>query len=485
VDVKREIFRQGSKRGRLFVIAAQSTALVAGWAIWGQAGLGQFKLALVYVLLAWVVAGGITLGRYVAFSLAPLPNLVVEAWRASASAMWLVPGTLLLADRSPAAVAAGVAAVIHSTRLLVLSGAPEGDAMIARRRAARESEPRLFGYQTVQPLLFWRERLPVMLGALALETGAFALARPYPLLAAVSFATVTAIWVGISVARGALESRAAGRALYAEAGVLLTMLCTVTLTAVLLNVEIVLESPVASAPAIDTGTPKETPGVTWRVLQRLAHGPPALSKIEEEGTKAVVTRVVDPRPAIGAREQNGVPGVVLRRGPMRRLRPALILPGARLRLSSAEPLAIPFTGEYELFRTSSGRLPKGSIVETGTPLDSLYGTTNGGPMETIAVQAFEPPIDLTHCGKVLVALTSAETTPLLASMQLVAERSVEDGGTELLGMRPAREETLEFRVPFRLRPILVHAIRILFQSPDGERNKNARVAVERITLVPR
>ncbi len=195
--------------------------------------------------------------------------------------------------------------------------------------------------------------------------------------------------------------------------------------------------------------------------------------------------MVDPGRALGAKEQNGVPGVVLRPGPMRRLRPALIVPGSRLQVSSAQPLAIPFTGEYELFRTSSGTLPKGSIVETGTPLDSLYGTTNGGPMETIAVQAFEPPIDLMHCGKVLVSLSSAETTPILASMQLVAERSVEDGGTELMGMKPAREETLEFQVPFRLRPILVHAIRIVFQSPDGERNKNVRVAVERFTLVPR
>jgi hypothetical protein len=106
-------------------------------------------------------------------------------------------------------------------------------------------------------------------------------------------------------------------------------------------------------------------------------------------------------------------------------------------------------------------------------------------METIAVQAFEPPIDLTHCGKVLVALTSAETMPLLASLQLVAERSVEDGGTELMGMKPARQETLEFLVPLTSRPLRVRAIRIVFQRPAFERDKNVRVAVERFTLMPR
>ena len=479
------MFRQGAKPARLFILVVQSTTLIAAWAIWGPAGLGQLQLALFYVLSAWVVAGGITFGTFLAFSLAPLSDLLAEAWQSSANAMWLVPGTLLLAARWPVAVAAGLVAVIHGTRLLVLSRAPKGHAIATRRRAPRESGPRLFSYQPAQPVLFSRQRLPAMVGALALETGVFALVGNYPLLAAVSSATLTAVWVGISVARGALESRIAGRVPYAVAGVLLTLLCTVTLTAVLLNLEIVLESPVTSSPAIHIDNPPETPGITRRVLQRLAHGPPALSEVEGPIAKAVVTRVVDPGPAIGAKDLNGVPGVVLRPGPKRSLHPPLILPGSRLRLSSDQPLAIPFAGEYELFRTSSGTLPKGSIVETGTPLDSVYGTTNGGPMETIAVQAFEPPIDLMHCAKVLVALTSAETMPLLASMQLVAERNVEDAGTELMGMKPAREETLEFRVPFRSRPILVHAIRIVFQRPGGERNKNVRVAVDRLTLVPR
>lgn len=104
-------------------------------------------------------------------------------------------------------------------------------------------------------------------------------------------------------------------------------------------------------------------------------------------------------------------------------------------------------------------------------------------METVAVQTFDPPIDLTHCRKVLVALTSAETGPALASMQLVAERGVEDAGTELVGNRQAQEETLEFLVPATGKPLRVHAIRILFQRPV-DRYKNMRVAVLGFTLVP-
>jgi hypothetical protein len=106
-------------------------------------------------------------------------------------------------------------------------------------------------------------------------------------------------------------------------------------------------------------------------------------------------------------------------------------------------------------------------------------------METVAVQTFDPPLDLTHFGIVMVALTSAEEMPLLASMQFVADGRVEDGSTELLGMRRAREETLEFQVPVTAKPLLVQTIRISFHRPGKDRDKNVRVAVERFTLVPR
>ena len=477
------MLRDESKVTRLLILVAQTAALVAGWVIWAPAGLGQLPLALVYVLAVWAVAGVITFGTYLAFSLAPLPAVLSGAWLASANAMWLVPGVLLLAARSPVAVALGLVAVINSTRLLVLNRAPEGPTLEATLRSRKDSEPRLFRYQPAQPVFFSRGTVSTMLGALALQTGVYALAGEYPLLAAVSFAAVTAIWVGMSVARGALDARTALRVPYAAPGIFLTLLLTVTLTAVPLHTEIAQENPPPAPPANYVGTPPETPGMTRRVLQRLAHVPP--SKVAPPASKAVVTRVVDPGPAIGSKDQKGFPGVVLRPRPKPIQRSQLVVPGVRLHLSSTQPLGIPFVGEYHLFRTSSGRLPTGSIVETGTPLDRIFGTTNGGPMNTVAVQTFEPEIDLTNCEKVLVVLTSAETMPLLASMQLVAEGIVEDGGTELMGMTPAREETLEFQVPHTRRRLLVQAIRISFQRPAIDSDKNARVAVERFTLVPR
>jgi hypothetical protein len=481
-----EVFQYGSKASRQLTLLVQSAALVAGWALWAPAGLGELRLALVYVLAVWIVAGGVTLGTYLAFSVAPFSELLVEAWLASANAMWLVPGALLLASRWPVAVAVGLAVVVNSTRLLVSSRPPKGEGIVRKRRAAGNPEPpRLFRYQPAQAVFFSKETVPPMLGALVLYTGVYALAGEYPLLAAGSFATVTAIWVGMSVARGALDARVAARVPYLAPGILLTLLWTVTLTAVLLHTEIVLEGPVAKAPLIDIGEAPETPGMTGRVLQRLMHVPPAPeapSQVEAQATKSV-TRMVDPGPAIGAKDQNGVPGVVLRPRPKRTQRPPLIVPGARLQVASGRPLVIPFTGEYQLYRTSSGELPAGSIVDPGSPLERVYGTTNGGAMDTVAVQMFEPPLDLSNCGKVMVALISAETMPLLASMQLVAESSVEDAGTELMGMK--REETLEFQVPHTGKRLLIHAIRITFQRPAIDRNKNVRVLLQRFTLESR
>ena len=84
-----------------------------------------------------------------------------------------------------------------------------------------------------------------------------------------------------------------------------------------------------------------------------------------------------------------------------------------------------------------------------------------------------------------MAVTNGEKMPVLVSMQLMAEGSVEDGGTEGMGMKRVRQEELEFQVPVAASPLLVHAIRLSFQRPVWDRDKNVKVAVERLTMVPR
>ena len=167
-------------------------------------------LAIFYVLTVWVIAEAITLGLFVALSLAPFSDLLEGSLWTSACAMWLVPGLLLLAARSPAAAVAGAAAVMSSTRMLALSRAPKH-----RMETRAASEWSLSGGTRA-----------TILGALALQIAVAAAAGEYPLLAAVSFAAAAAIWTARSVASGATEARTANAAPYTGTRAALTLLLT-------------------------------------------------------------------------------------------------------------------------------------------------------------------------------------------------------------------------------------------------------------------
>jgi hypothetical protein len=180
----------------------------------------------------------------------------------------------------------------------------------------------------------------------------------------------------------------------------------------------------------------------------------------------------------------GIPGLVLRPREKRSQRVRVIEPGATLRLLPGAPLEIPFTGEYRLFRGSSGGLPTGAQVERGTPLDAAYRTTDTSPMQTVAVQTFDPPLDLSHCDRVMVRVLGAEKLPLLATMELVGAGGTEDGGTDVMGTKPG-EETLEFHMQRTAKPLLVDTMRITFERPVLERYKSARVAVLGFVMIPR
>jgi hypothetical protein len=486
---------------RILLSAVYVAVLVALWAIFHPPG-SLFWLGAAYVLAIWTLAGWITFGSYLISSWAHFSDVVATSFVASSHAMWLVPGALALSTRSPIVVAIGVAMIVNATRLIAVSRPPRGRKPPVRRRREHLEEndpgPLLFAYQPERVVYLSTETVPGMAGALALQAGVYSLYGSYPLLAAVSFAAATALWVSASVAQGAWKARRT-LAPFSAIFVMLTLMLTVTLTAVLLNATVVQETS-AATPAAELA---EKSGITTRVLRRLAHVPPEPEPPPavpiSAGPKTLLTTVVDPamgnpattdpNPAVEEKGLTGIPGVILRPRPAAtpKISPAIppIASRPRFRFSSPQPLIIPFTGEYQLYRTSSGSLPKGARVESGTPLEMIYGTTNGGRMDTVAVQTFDPPIDLTACAKVLVAVTSGEQLPVLVMLQLVTEGSVEDGGSDLLGMKPARYQTLEFPLPVTSRPLLVRSLRISFQHPLVDASRNARIEVRGFTFLAR
>jgi hypothetical protein len=162
--------------------------------------------ALIAVLAVWVVAQAITLWVYVASSLAPMPVLLGASQRASAHAMWLVPGVLLLAQRSGFGIAAGSVAIVCGVGALAATRMP-------------------FRYGTRAP-----GRTAAFAGALCFQAAPAALALDHPAIAAACLAIAAAIWTAASVSRGAVEPRRPMRG----ATVLLTLLLTATLSAALL-----------------------------------------------------------------------------------------------------------------------------------------------------------------------------------------------------------------------------------------------------------
>ncbi|MBZ5586535.1 MAG: hypothetical protein LAQ30_30990 [Acidobacteriia bacterium] len=147
-------------------------------------------------------------------------------------------------------------------------------------------------------------------------------------------------------------------------------------------------------------------------------------------------------------------------------------------------LTIPFTGEYYLFPSLYEVLPEGFVIYRGTPLDGIYATLSGGPLETQAYQKLDPPLDFANCGKVRLTISSGESSPASATMQLVLPAAVAELGTQIFALEPSSEETLEFATP-AARVLTVRGIRIVFQCDPQHRDRNTKVAVKEFTLVPR
>jgi hypothetical protein len=492
--VKLDWLTYGSKASRLLILSLQITILVAGCILLRPAKSGLLGYAALYVVAMWAIACVITFGAFIGSSLAPVPDVLLSAIRASANAMWLVPAMLALTTRSKWLALLGLAVVVNSTRLLALGRAPTG---LTKKRKRRRPGTSDFTGDELPPAVFLPkeapsfspETLPAMAGGLALQAGVFAFYQSYPLSAAVSFAAVTLLWVSTSVTHGAQHTRRTVKMLYAAPVVVLTLLLTVTFTAVLLNQTVIAEAP---PPAPDIFGTAEKPSITRRVLSRLAHLPPLPAAPPAPATgpdasKRQLSKLVDPAPAAVEKKMNkAIPGVVLRPPSVAAETPPIVLAGSRFQfVAGRQSLTFPFSGEYELFRLSSKALPKDAPAEHGSPLDSVFGTTNGEPMQTVAVQTFDPPLDLANCGKILVNVISAEKLPVIVMMQLLTDESVEDGGSDLLGMKASREQMLEFQVPRLSRPLLVRAMRIAFQRPVSGDNTNVRIAVKGFTLLAR
>jgi hypothetical protein len=170
----------------------------------------------------------------------------------------------------------------------------------------------------------------------------------------------------------------------------------------------------------------------------------------------------------------------------------------------AQPLSIPFGGEYWMFRWPFSRPPASSILERGTPATLTFSTTDHTPLQMEAHQKLETPIDIQCCSKIQLEVLNADRYPGTLTLELFLLDTEHPSAAPLsLGSAPiishpdmARDpvmplrETLEFAVP-QLSTMdkstmdQFTELRIVFHRARLRMDKSAKVSVERFVLVPR
>ncbi len=401
----------------------------------------QLPNAARYVLLVWACAWVVTLCFYLAVSLKDFGHLTADAMAASAPAMLAVPATLLLASRSPGYESLGCI-LLAAVALQVFS--TQGPERWKKKRPQPKPE----------------SANAAVLGAILVELGAAALWWRVPLLSAFCFAGGAAVWTRSAVARGAWLPRT---------HLPKKTMPVILAAAILISAWMLLRVDRASGAA-----------ALGRRLIGAADPPAAVPKAGK------ATRVFGVSRSQAVTIEKGVPGVIFRPEARSTRHADVLMPrAAELPLSESRSATIPFTGEYHLFRTSSGRLPPGAIVKTGTPLDALYRTMTGGSIETEAYQVLEAPFDLAHCAKVQVTVSNGPGGPAFASLQLTGPAGKRDLGPTLFGTGEPRE-TVDFEVSPNREHFLATAIRILFHSCNPEeQDRSVRIALQGFSFIGR
>jgi hypothetical protein len=298
---------------------------------------------LIYAALSWGFAAVIAFWTLLVAAVYDLSDggireLVHNAIRSSAVAMWFAPAILLLSALTPATFTASLILIVNTTRLLI----------------ARWIPARAVGRRTRYALR------PFLGAALVAQAALVAILWGYPLLAAALTGAGAAIVTALALLTGASESASMPALPRAFFAVLVTIVLAVGLL-----------------PGGGSGQASQ-PGGAGQPQ------PPVTSLVPPPDDFAEGPTPADQASAPSAVEVGGggFPGVILRsRKPPR---PVLVPPRttkAGEGIAHLEPYSIPFSGEYWLFRAPFGRPPARSYTRRDSPLSLSFRTTDGKPMQ--------------------------------------------------------------------------------------------------------
>jgi hypothetical protein len=468
----------GVRKQPLFFVAEM---MLAGFALWWLGPrvhlittvTGGAAVAVLLVAVIWMIAAAVEFGFYIAVSWDDSIDLVFASIRAGAQAVWFVPAFLLLAMPALGARVAGLLLVANTTRLLMSRNAPN--------RMAPEPPPKWSRrYQIARAMreevAFRRETLPAIAGAMLLQVAIGCTAAGSTLPAAGMAVAGSGLWTWTAIRKGAVERRRDRTSAHWMLGLVLTLLLATAVAAVEIETHAELTGGSTNVGVL------ETMANIWNDLDRR----PGPDGATEAGRKTRSRTSAASKVKPGGLGSDVAPGVIVRPTASHSLAIALnVTPRSLITKTPTveRPVTFSFTGEYRVYPLSTTGRRHDWAIEPGTLLEHMYESDRGGPLETVAEQSIDPPMDFSSAGKVIVLIENGEPDGYTAILELLTGGEPIRLGSEVGGLDNRREDLLEFDVGPG--PTRVRALRLSFHRFRGQATRSLQIKVREFTLVPK
>ncbi len=167
-----------------------------------------------------------------------------------------------------------------------------------------------------------------------------------------------------------------------------------------------------------------------------------------------------------------------------------------------KPTTIPFDGQYWYFKAPNRRPGDKAHIAHGKPIDANVNprSTDLDPLQMEAHQTLSPPIDLSCCSEIDIAITNADTRPgEIALLALVRNSTTSGKAFQVLGeqtipsSQPAQipadrspvKETLRFHIPPSHTLRQFDEITILYMPSHQRSRAGAKVSIDSFELIPK
>ena len=472
--------------------------LATAWLIWSISLLPRLERepmanvvtqAVAYTLLACLASALIALSLYLLIARSFSEEAIRMGLRTSGTAVWFAAATILLAQLSPATLPAALVLVISTTRLLYSQWR-----LVHRVHRSTVSAPMQHPFFDPPPAPRFRELIPALAAALAIEAGVLLFPADYPLLAAALFCLSVAMVTFCALRAGAMRTATASSLPRSILGFFLTLILAAGVTVGGL------------AGGLRSGSQWHSPLQGRRGPFESARA--LLHKLFEENgegrTKDPVTNLYFPPAGSVEMTDNSFPGVILlpEAKPKRLVLVAPSITWSRIspEIATVRSFYIPFSGVYWMYRPPFDHPPRTSRVQQGSPLMLSFRTTDHAAMSMEAYQKLDRAIDLRCCHAIQIAISNTDPYPGTVALELIVIDSHSAGqpmlslGTVSITSRPRSsssagslvptQETLEYGIPAVAGLHQFDVIKVIYHRDPVRLERSARISIEGFLLSP-